>query len=425
MLLGAYGLGARFVDAVGRSGTRIVSRGAFPGKVDAAVRQKARWVAGIALAGWDHLGWPGARQGTAGLSVRRSWLARWMLWRDRRAPLAALILLAAYAGLMATALGWAGQVLWGWSTAEPGDHAAASRAQRDAAALAAGHARSFHRALVWPAAGAAGGAARAGRQYRRDARRAARGSPVLADAAIGRGCVGEDRTSGKRHRGRTGSPRRRGRDDCAAAMGAPRGTGAALSVRLHRRLDRPAGHDGLESRDAAASLPECGRPGRRHRPLQQVRYLRVCKLRAGESADNAAASRVVARFSGRMACRGAASRRRASRERARRGDRGRSRRRSPQPSFGADGAPPAVAAGRGSAIGRRGRRADVVCTSPAAQAVPGQGKPFWIRRQLAGWSLGGWLYLRDGDGAAPEGIAAASQLGGSRGGASARLWFRR
>ncbi|HEY0597676.1 glycosyl transferase family protein [Sphingopyxis sp.] len=120
MLLGAYGLGARFVDTIGRSGTRIVSRGAFPGRVDAAVRQKARWVAGIALAGWDHLGWPGARQGIAGLSVRRSWLARWMLWRDRRAPLAALILLAAYAGLIATALGWAGHALWGWSTAEPG-----------------------------------------------------------------------------------------------------------------------------------------------------------------------------------------------------------------------------------------------------------------------------------------------------------------
>lgn len=121
MLLGAYGLGARFVDAIGRTGTRIVSRGAFPGKVDAAVRQKARWVAGIALAGWDHLGWPGARQGNARLSARRGWLARWMLWRDRRAPLAALILLAAYAGLIATALGWAGQASWGWRPAEPGD----------------------------------------------------------------------------------------------------------------------------------------------------------------------------------------------------------------------------------------------------------------------------------------------------------------
>lgn len=53
---------------------------------------------------------------------------------------------------------------------------------------------------------------------------------------------------------------------------------------------------------------------------------------------------------------------------------------------------------------------------PAAEAIPGRGKPFWIRRQLAGWSLGSWLYLRDGDSAAEGGIAAASQLGGSQAG---------
>jgi adsorption protein B len=118
MLLGYYGLGACFVDAVGRTGTRIVSRGAFPGKIEAAVRQKARWVAGIALAGWDHLGWPGSRQSATGLSASRVWLARWMLWRDRRAPLAALVLLAAYAGLIATAIGGAGQALLGWRGVE-------------------------------------------------------------------------------------------------------------------------------------------------------------------------------------------------------------------------------------------------------------------------------------------------------------------
>lgn len=121
MLIGAYGLGARFVEATGRMGDAIVSRGAFPGKVDAAVRQKARWVAGIALAGWDHLGWPGSRRDDADLPASRAWLARWMLWRDRRAPLAALVLLAAYAGLIATALGWAGQALSGWRTAELGE----------------------------------------------------------------------------------------------------------------------------------------------------------------------------------------------------------------------------------------------------------------------------------------------------------------
>lgn len=52
----------------------------------------------------------------------------------------------------------------------------------------------------------------------------------------------------------------------------------------------------------------------------------------------------------------------------------------------------------------------------ATRAEPGQGKPFWMRRQLAGWSLGGWLYLRDGGLAAPGSITAASQLGGSQAG---------
>ena len=54
--------------------------------------------------------------------------------------------------------------------------------------------------------------------------------------------------------------------------------------------------------------------------------------------------------------------------------------------------------------------------APAAHAEPGQGKPFWIRRQLSGWSLGGWLYMREGSARAPEAIGAASQLGGSQAG---------
>ncbi len=115
MLIGAYGLETRFIDTLGPAGDRIVSRGAFPREVEKAVRQKSRWIAGIALAGWDHLGWPGSRQGDAGAAANRAWLARWMLWRDRRAPLAALILLAAYAGAILTGLGMAGQFLFGWN----------------------------------------------------------------------------------------------------------------------------------------------------------------------------------------------------------------------------------------------------------------------------------------------------------------------
>lgn len=120
MVIGAYGLGTRFVDAVDMAGDRIVSRGTFPGRGDAAVRQKARWIAGIALAGWDHLGWPGSRLGNGQRSVGRDLLARWMLWRDRRAPLAALVLLAAYAGLFLVAAGMIGEMLFGWDAMKPG-----------------------------------------------------------------------------------------------------------------------------------------------------------------------------------------------------------------------------------------------------------------------------------------------------------------
>jgi adsorption protein B len=116
MLIGAYGLRACFVDSLTAAGDRIVSRGGFPGTVEHAVRQKSRWIAGIALAGWDHLGWLGARFAGGGASPGQVWLARWMLWRDRRSPLAALILLAAYLGLIVTGLALAGETLLGWES---------------------------------------------------------------------------------------------------------------------------------------------------------------------------------------------------------------------------------------------------------------------------------------------------------------------
>lgn len=54
--------------------------------------------------------------------------------------------------------------------------------------------------------------------------------------------------------------------------------------------------------------------------------------------------------------------------------------------------------------------------APGRVAPPGVGQPYWMQRQLAGWSLGGWAYGRSGSGAAPDGIAAAGQLGGSQAG---------
>ena len=91
--LGAIGIKTMFVRIPAEPGSRAVvaSRGHFPATVGDAVRQKARWIGGIAFAGWDQLGWRG------GLGER------WMRMRDRRGPLAAILLLAGYA----SALLWA------------------------------------------------------------------------------------------------------------------------------------------------------------------------------------------------------------------------------------------------------------------------------------------------------------------------------
>lgn len=77
---------AMFVRLPAKSGSAIVvaSRGHFPETLRDAVRQKARWVGGIALDGWERLGWRGG------------WGERWFRLRDRRGPLAALLLVAGY-----------------------------------------------------------------------------------------------------------------------------------------------------------------------------------------------------------------------------------------------------------------------------------------------------------------------------------------
>jgi adsorption protein B len=87
--LGAMGRPAAFVRLpAGPGRPSVATRGYFPSRLGAAVNQKARWMVGIALAGWDRLGWHG------GLGER------WMRMRDRQSVLAALILLAAYAALV-------------------------------------------------------------------------------------------------------------------------------------------------------------------------------------------------------------------------------------------------------------------------------------------------------------------------------------
>ena len=76
------------IPALAGSASVVSSRGHFPATLDAAVRQKSRWIGGIALAGWERLGWRGG------------FGERWMRMRDRRGPLAALLLVAGYAAML-------------------------------------------------------------------------------------------------------------------------------------------------------------------------------------------------------------------------------------------------------------------------------------------------------------------------------------
>lgn len=84
MRIRALGGHSRFLRLRGEDGQLVATRACFPARIDHAVRQKARWIHGIALQGWDRLGWTGG----AG--------ERWMRLRDRRGPLTALVLFAGY-----------------------------------------------------------------------------------------------------------------------------------------------------------------------------------------------------------------------------------------------------------------------------------------------------------------------------------------
>lgn len=89
--LGERGVFARVGDG---QGSVVAVRSYFPDTLAAAVRQKARWMCGIALSGWDRTGW-----GRAGALADH-----WMRMKDRSAPLAVLVLAAAYLALLLWAL---------------------------------------------------------------------------------------------------------------------------------------------------------------------------------------------------------------------------------------------------------------------------------------------------------------------------------
>ena len=85
----------------------VASRGHFPATLSTAVRQKARWLGGIAFSGWDRLGWGG------------HWGERWFRMRDRRGPLAALLLVAGYLAALLWGQLWLAEQLGAPATSLP------------------------------------------------------------------------------------------------------------------------------------------------------------------------------------------------------------------------------------------------------------------------------------------------------------------
>lgn len=103
LTVAALGGRTKLVRARDAGGDLVAVRAYFPASLGAAVRQKARWMTGIALAGWDRTGW--ARGGAIG--------EHWMRMRDRRATLAIPVLAIAYLALVAWGLSLGAHVATG------------------------------------------------------------------------------------------------------------------------------------------------------------------------------------------------------------------------------------------------------------------------------------------------------------------------
>lgn len=84
LLIARRGGMSRFLRLRDSEGSLVATRSYFPATLPEAVRQKTRWVHGIAFQGWERLGWWGRP------------VDLWMALRDRRGPLAALLMAIAY-----------------------------------------------------------------------------------------------------------------------------------------------------------------------------------------------------------------------------------------------------------------------------------------------------------------------------------------
>ncbi len=102
LILSGSERGGQFLRLRDSTGNLVATRSYFPAKLGESVRQKTRWVHGIAFQGWDRLGWSGSA------------FDIWMALRDRRGPLTALVLAAAYLLLAVSAALWLARGL-GWT----------------------------------------------------------------------------------------------------------------------------------------------------------------------------------------------------------------------------------------------------------------------------------------------------------------------
>lgn len=72
----------------------VATREYFPSRFYAALRQRTRWVTGIALQGWSRHGWG------------RNWSERWWFWRDRKGLLGNPLSVVANALFVSALAGW-------------------------------------------------------------------------------------------------------------------------------------------------------------------------------------------------------------------------------------------------------------------------------------------------------------------------------
>ena len=86
------GVGCAFARLQDRHGQWVATQEFFPDKLEDAIKQKSRWMAGISLSGWDRLGW------------KNSWRENWMRLRDRKASFAAIVLAIAYIAIILTGI---------------------------------------------------------------------------------------------------------------------------------------------------------------------------------------------------------------------------------------------------------------------------------------------------------------------------------